>query len=78
MELTDKFIREDIGMHSSDRMVPYRAFDLMKFYEIVKMDNEVVGIEMDQESKVISFVVIPKGSEIKDPFDEKIRRIIEW
>jgi hypothetical protein len=60
----DKFIKDGVGLYSSDTSIPYRAFELTKFYELVKKNNHVVGIEIDVESKVFSFIVHPKQKEI--------------
>ena len=41
----------------SGKMVPYRAFDLVEFYKLVKEKNVIDAISIDIENHTVSFII---------------------
>jgi len=52
-----KALEENLQIPTVNVEAPYRDFELIKFYKLVKSKNKIIGITIDDESHSISFML---------------------
>jgi len=56
----DIYIHPDCETIVSKLEFPYRDYELIEFYKLIKKENEIVSVYFDIESHIVSFIVKEK------------------
>jgi hypothetical protein len=48
---------KDGGTLEASYEMPYRAFDLVEFYKLIKDKHNIIGFSIDPESNNVSFLI---------------------